>query len=84
MIGATPLGFPFNAPDMARIDPERLEIANCGVGKHVVADRRDHHNLCAKLGCGHSLIGALTAMSHLEAWRLDGLALDRHSIDVGD
>ena len=84
MIGATPLGFPLTRLIMARIDPEPVEIADGGVRKHVITDGGDHHDRGAELGCGHSLIGSLAAVSHLEAWRLDSLTLDRHPIDVGD
>ena len=69
---------------MARIDPEPFEIADGGVREHVVADGSDHHHGGAELGCGHSLIGSLAAVSHLEAWRLDGLTLDRHPIHISD
>ena len=79
-----PAGLPLHAPDMARIDPKRLKIAYGGVGEHVVANRRNHHDRGTQLGCGHRLIGSLPAVSHFEAWRLDGFTLDRHPIDIGD
>src|SRR6202042_2481825 len=63
-------GLPLDAPDVARIDPEPIEIADGGVCKHVIADGCDHHHESAQLGCRRSLIGSLAAMSHLEAWRL--------------
>src|SRR6185437_7183584 len=79
-----PAGLSLDAADMARIDPNRLEIADRGVGEHVVANGCDHHHRSAQPGGGHRLIGALAAVSHCKARRLDGFTLDRHPIHIGD
>ena len=60
------------------------EVVEHALAEHVVADLRHHHDLCAELRRGDGLIGALAAMAHLEARRGDGLAPDRHALDIGD
>ena len=64
--------------------PKLVEIADRTLGEYVVADRGDHHDRSAELGGGDRLIGALAAVAHLEARRLDRLALYRHAVHVGD
>ena len=68
---------------MLGVDAEARQIANGGVGEHVVADLGHHHDRGAELGGGDRLIGAFPAVAHLETGRLDGLAADGHAVHVG-
>ena len=73
-----------HALDVFRVNADALEIEEHALAQHVVADLRHHDDGRAKLRRRDRLVGALAAVAHLEARRRDGLAPDRHAVDIGD
>ena len=69
---------------MTRVDPDAGEVADRVIRECVVADLGHHQDLGPELGGRNRLVGALAAVTHLEARRLERLALGRHAGDVGD
>src|SRR5271156_12643 len=75
----------FSIPDRpSKLDPHADKLSHM-LRQEAGKSRKQKRTIKQlQLGCRRSLIGSLAAMSHLEAWRLDRLPLDRHPIHVGD
>ena len=72
-----------DALDVLRADALALEVREHAVAQHVVADLGDHDDGRAELRRRDRLVGALSAVAHLEARRGDRLAPHRHAVDIG-